>query len=61
MEVDMLYWTLIFLVLSLVAGVFGFTGIAAASAGIAKILFTIFLVLFFVSLAASLFRRGHHA
>lgn len=46
----MLYWTLIFLVIALVAGLFGFGGIASASAGIAKILFTIFLVLFLVSL-----------
>lgn len=46
----MLYWTLIFLVIALVAGLFGFGGIASASAGIAKILFAIFLVLFVVSL-----------
>ncbi|TDH62578.1 DUF1328 domain-containing protein [Dankookia rubra] len=46
----MLYWTLIFLVVALVAGLFGFGGIASASAGIAKILFAIFLVLFLVSL-----------
>ena len=46
----MLYWTLIFLVIALVAGLFGFGGIASASAGIAKILFAIFLVLFLVSL-----------
>ncbi|MCB4822292.1 DUF1328 domain-containing protein [Roseicella aerolata] len=46
----MLYWTLIFLVIALVAGLFGFGGIASASAGIAKVLFAIFLVLFLVSL-----------
>jgi uncharacterized membrane protein YtjA (UPF0391 family) len=46
----MLYWTLIFLVIALVAGLFGFGGIATASAGIAKVLFAIFLVLFLVSL-----------
>lgn len=46
----MLYWTLIFLVIALVAGLFGFGGIASASAGIAKILFGIFLVLFLLSL-----------
>ena len=46
----MLYWTLIFLVVALVAGLFGFGGIASASAGIAKVLFAIFLVLFLVSL-----------
>ncbi len=42
----MLKWTLIFLVVALVAALFGFTDIAAASAGIARILFFIFLALF---------------
>jgi uncharacterized membrane protein YtjA (UPF0391 family) len=46
----MLYWTLIFLVIAMVAAVFGFTGIYAASAGIAKVLFFVFLVLFLISL-----------
>ena len=39
-----------FLVVALVAAVFGFGGIAAASAGIARILFFIFLILFVASL-----------
>ena len=52
----MLYWTLIFLVVALVAGLFGFGGIASASAGIAKILFAIFLVLFLVSLVIGVVR-----
>lgn len=46
----MLYWTLVFLVVALVCGLFGFGGLAVASAGIAKILFGIFIVLFLVSL-----------
>jgi uncharacterized membrane protein YtjA (UPF0391 family) len=46
----MLQWTLMFLVVALIAGVLGFGGIAGAAAGIAKILFFIFLVLFLVSL-----------
>ena len=37
---------------------FGFGGIAAGAAEIAKILFFIFLVLFVVSLVAGTFRRG---
>ena len=44
----MLKWAAIFLIIALVAALFGFTGIAAASAGIAKVLFGIFLVLFLV-------------
>jgi uncharacterized membrane protein YtjA (UPF0391 family) len=54
----MLYWTLVFLVVALVAGLFGFGGIASASAGIAKILFGVFIVLFLVSLVVGAMRRG---
>ncbi len=46
----MLGWAVVFLIIALVAAVFGFGGIAAASAGIAKLLFVIFLVLFVISL-----------
>lgn len=46
----MLTWAIIFLVVALIAAVFGFTGVASASAGIAKIFFFIFVVLFLVSL-----------
>jgi uncharacterized membrane protein YtjA (UPF0391 family) len=42
----MLKWAVIFLIIALVAALFGFTDIASASAGIAKILFAIFLFLF---------------
>lgn len=48
----MLYWTLVFLVVAMVAALFGFSGIYVAAAGIAKILFFVFLVLFVVSLLA---------
>jgi uncharacterized membrane protein YtjA (UPF0391 family) len=53
----MLYWALVFLVVALVAALFGFGGIAAGAAGIAKILFFVFLVLFIVSLIAGGIRR----
>ena len=46
----MLYWSLVFLLVAVIAGVFGFTGIYLAAAGIARILFVLFLVLFVVSL-----------
>ena len=48
----MLYWGFAFLVLALIAGVFGFTTVAGTSIGIAKILFFVFLVLFLISLLA---------
>lgn len=46
----MLGWAIAFFVISIIAAIFGFTGIAATTAGIAKILFFIFLVLFVISL-----------
>jgi uncharacterized membrane protein YtjA (UPF0391 family) len=46
----MLYWTVVFLIIALVAALFGFTGIYSAAAGIAQVLFFIFLVLFVISL-----------
>jgi uncharacterized membrane protein YtjA (UPF0391 family) len=55
----MLRWALIFFVLALVAALFGFGGIAAGAAGIAKILFFAFLILAAVSVVANLSRgRG---
>jgi uncharacterized membrane protein YtjA (UPF0391 family) len=39
----MLRWTIIFLVVAIIAAIFGFGGIAASAAGIAKVLFFIFL------------------
>jgi len=50
----MLKWAVVFLLIAIVAGVFGFGGIAAASATIAKILFGIFLVLFIGALVIGL-------
>ena len=46
----MLYYTWIFLVIALLAGLFGFGLIASTAAGIAKILFFLFLVLFLITL-----------
>jgi uncharacterized membrane protein YtjA (UPF0391 family) len=53
----MLRWALIFLVVAIVAGIFGFAGIMIAAAGIAKLLFYLFLVLFLVSLLMGLVSR----
>ena len=50
----MLKLALFFLVVSLVAALFGFTGISAAAAGIAKILFFLFIAIFVVLLIAGL-------
>jgi len=57
----MLYWAVVFLVLALVAAVFGFGGIAAGATTIAQVLFFVFLVVFLASLIAGLARRHRHA
>ena len=60
----MLKWALIFFVISIAAGLLGFTGIAAGAAGIAKILFFLFLavalamVLIGVLAGKALFQRN---
>ncbi len=48
----LLKWAAIFFVIALVAAAFGFSGIAAGAASIAKILFFLFLVIFAVLLFA---------
>jgi uncharacterized membrane protein YtjA (UPF0391 family) len=53
----MLSWALAFFVIALLAAILGFGGIAVAAAGIARILFFIFLVLFVVALVGGLVRR----
>lgn len=50
----MFYWALIFFIVSLIAGIFGFGGISTAAVGIAQILFYVFLSLFIITLAAGL-------
>lgn len=57
----MLYWAAVFFIVAIVAGAFGFGGIAAASAGIAKLLFWVFVVLFIASVVLMLARKGDQA
>ena len=54
----MLHYALVFFLIALVAAVFGFGGIAVASAEIAKILFFLFLVIFLVTLVIGVARRA---
>jgi uncharacterized membrane protein YtjA (UPF0391 family) len=53
----MLRWALIFFVIALISAVLGFTGIAAAAAGIAKIFFFFFVILFALMLLGHVARR----
>ena len=57
MESLLLSWSLTFLILALIAAVFGFGGIAAGAANIAKILFFLFLLLFAFSWISNVTRR----
>ena len=50
----MLKWAVVFLIIAIVAGIFGFTGVEQASATIAQWLFGIFLVLFLGALVIGL-------
>lgn len=45
----MLGWALLFFILAVGAGLLGFSGIAGAAAGIAKLLFYVFLALLVLS------------
>jgi uncharacterized membrane protein YtjA (UPF0391 family) len=49
-----LKWALIFFVVSIMAGILGFTGISAASADVARFLFYVFVVIFLVLLILGL-------
>ncbi len=53
----MLYYALVFLIVAIVCAILGFGVLSAAAAGIAKILFFIFLVVFIVSLLFGAVRR----
>lgn len=50
----MLRWALIFLVVAIIAGALGFTGVSVAAAGIAKVLFWVFIGLFLCLIVAGL-------
>jgi len=52
----MLRYAVLFFLIAIAAAVFGFGGIAGASAWIAQVLFVVFLILFVVSLIFG--RRG---
>lgn len=53
----MLRLALLFLVIAIIAAIFGFGNIAAGATSIAQVLFWIFLVLLVISLISGLMRR----
>jgi uncharacterized membrane protein YtjA (UPF0391 family) len=56
-EIAMLHYAVVFFVVALIAAVLGFGGIAASAAGIAKVLFFVFLVMAAVSFVFGLIKR----
>ena len=44
-----MHWSLMFLVLALIAAILGFGGLAGAAVGIAKVLFFVFLVVWLIA------------
>jgi uncharacterized membrane protein YtjA (UPF0391 family) len=48
-EIKLLAWALVFFLLAVVSFILGFGGVATAFAGVAKLLFLLFIILFVVS------------
>jgi uncharacterized membrane protein YtjA (UPF0391 family) len=57
-EQAMFGWALVFLVVALIAAVFGFGGIAATASSMAQILFVVALILLVISLLIGFVRRA---
>lgn len=54
----MLMWAAIFLIIAIIAGLFGFSKVESVAAQIAKVLFFIFVVLFIIALVFGFFFAG---
>ena len=54
----LLHYAIIFLVVALIAAAVGFGGVAGVAMEGARLLFWVFIVLFVISLVASVVRRG---
>lgn len=55
---NLMYWAVLFLVIAIVAALFGFGGVAGTAMSGAKILFWVALVLLVLSLLFGFLRRG---
>ncbi len=54
----MLYWSVVFLVLAMVAAFFGFGGVATTAVGISKTLFYVAIIVFLVTVVLGVAGRG---
>jgi uncharacterized membrane protein YtjA (UPF0391 family) len=55
---NLLHYALVFLVIALIAAAVGFGGVAGFAMEAARLLFWVFIILFVVSLLASILRRA---
>ncbi|MBO0733816.1 MAG: DUF1328 domain-containing protein [Methylocapsa sp.] len=55
---SLLYWAVLFLIIAIIAAIFGFGGVAGTAIAGAKILFWVAIALFIISVVASLLGRG---
>lgn len=55
---SLLQWAIIFLIVAIVAAIFGFGGVAGTAVGAAKLLFWAAIILFVISVVAGLIRRA---
>lgn len=60
MEEKMLRWALGFLLIAIIAAIFGFGGVAAAASDIAVFLFYLFAILFVVAMVIGVFTGRDH-
>ena len=57
-EIEMLYYSLLFLILAVISGVFGFSGVAGTAAWIAQALFFLFLIGLIITAVYNLTHRN---
>ncbi len=55
---NLLYWAVVFLVIALVAALFGFGGLAGTAVGAAQLLFWVAIILAVIAFVANLMRRA---
>lgn len=55
---DLLYWAIVFLVVGIIAALFGFGGVAGTAIEGARLLFWVAIVLFVIALVGGLLSRG---
>lgn len=55
---NLLYWAVVFLVIAIVAALFGFGGVAGTALSGAQMLFWVAIILFVVSAVVGLLRRS---